>query len=206
MATNEIENPTTLHDIKNEIKERGENFRSRLEGDIGEGKEPTIAAAINERTEPFVKGFEDQMRSFGIDTPEEAARAVQNNPLLADQAKFASANMEAIAWDAAAKRAAQFDAGFQKLCPAAYDRNGKLRPEAREDAVAYLRDKGWDDARIEAEWDFGSLRHPVNATKLYAKSRQHKADQVELKKLSEKRKDGWSSPREAARYRSLKGI
>jgi hypothetical protein len=201
----EIENPMSMTEVRHEIKERGEAFREQFNGDLCEGHQPPVSSYIEETTAPFVSGFVKQMKEFGIETPEQAAAMAQANPLIREHAQFASATLNAITQDAVARRGAQYDGAFRELCPTAYDRHGNIRAEARADAVAYLEAQGWSDEQIANEYEWGELRHPVESAKLYAKSRQWKSDQRELKKLDAKYHNGSMSVREAARRRTLKG-
>jgi hypothetical protein len=205
--SDETENtPTiTLGEVRREIKERGESFRSQFEGDICDGKQPAVGDYIDAKTAPFVNGFADSMRAFGIESPEEAVDAVQNNPLLREQAFFASANVNAIAKDAGARYGDACDADFQRLAGrAAFDRHGNLRPEVRDTAVEYLKSRGLSAEQIRNEYEFGELRHPVNQAKTLGLSQKWKSEQKQMKDLDEKYASGSISLRDAARRRALK--
>jgi hypothetical protein len=99
-----IENPTTLNEVRNEIRETKAAFKEFFEGDLCEGRQQSVREYAQKKTEPYVAGFEAQMRAYGVNTPEEARQLGESNPLIREQAQFASANMYAIMSDAAARR------------------------------------------------------------------------------------------------------
>jgi hypothetical protein len=204
MTDDENTPTTTLAEVRRDIKERGEAFRSNFEGDIGDGNQPAVSDYIEAKTAPFVNGFEQQMKEFGIETPEQAAAMVQDNPLLQEYAQFASANLAAITKDAASRMASVCDAEFKRLAPKAYDRHGNLLPEVRDTAVEYLKSRGLSDRQIANAYEFGALRHPVNQAKTLGLSQKWAREQKQEKALDEKWNSGSMSLRDAARRRALK--
>lgn len=205
---NPIDNPTTLNELRKEARETKAAFLGLFEGDLCDGKYERVSDHVERDLDPFVQGFANEMKGYGIETPEQAAEAVRNNPLLGEQAQFASANMHAIASDAYARRTAEADATFKKICPKAFDRDGKLSAGLSDVAIEYLRhERGWSDEKIADEYVRGELRHPVNQAKAIALSQKWDAKRSELRNLESKYfsgTTGWSNAREAARYRTLK--
>jgi hypothetical protein len=198
----------SLRDVKSAITEVGEARRRRTSGALDlEGEHtPTLRDETLRVTEPIAAEWRDRMLQkyphvAGM-TLEQAAAVDENfrRDITNDQRLYQT--LQAGTRRALAQREHE---KLRSLRPQAYNADGSVNTQFRDDAVAYLQEvKGLSREEAAEAYRFGALGKASQQAALFDQSNAWGRDRRELKALTAKRNLGDISLREATKLETLR--